>query len=89
MATNFFIWPVGLEAEADAYLAAADAANPDQASDNWYPPGIVDAHGQRVVAKLGPPWVFDVGEFPEPESCAGLHANAVEASNWDRLPSPE
>jgi hypothetical protein len=62
------IFAVGQESAADTYLAFCNANNPDLVADpnaTWYPPDWVDAHGQRVVAFLGPGGRSDITEEPE------------------------
>lgn len=90
--THFFIWPVGEDAAAATYLAAANSAYEliDPSSDQWYPSGWTDIYGQPVVAKLGPPWRWDNVVLEEPVTCVGLHDAAVEHTNWVReLPEEE
>lgn len=81
------IFPVGKETEADAYLAWCNTNCPDPP---WYPPGRVDAYGQRVVGYLGPGGYIWNGEpFPEPEGGEAARADGVLQEGFDPYVEPE
>ena len=87
--THFMIFPVGMETEANTYLAACNAANPDNGGGDWYYPDVTDVYGQRVVAKLGAPWKYNGVVFEEPANLAGLRSMAVEHELWVAPPEEE
>lgn len=88
--THFFIWSVGEDAAAKAYVDACNVAIKaiDPTAVEWYPTGWRDANGCPVAAKLGPPWRWGGKVFEEPKSCADLHSGATEQTDWVR-PPPE
>lgn len=73
------IFPVGKEAEADAYLSWCNIHNPDTTPGAvWYLPNRFDKYGQRVVGYLGPGgFLWDGEPFPEPEGGEAMRADGV------------
>jgi hypothetical protein len=64
---DIVIFPIGKEAEADAYLAFCNEKNPDVGKE-FYPADKVDTFGQRVVGFLGETgFIWEGKPFPEPE----------------------
>lgn len=79
MANRQIVWPVGKEAERNAYADEADAQWRIIVSE---PEGIwtnrqTDALSQPYCAFLGPPQVYGGNEIVEPPSCAALREYGV------------
>ena len=77
--SDYVVFPVGKEAEADAYLAWCKVNNPDPTPGaDWVPHMPTDKYGQRAVPFLGPTGLIWYGApFPEPAGGAALRADGV------------
>jgi len=77
------VFPIGKEAEADAYLAWCQDNNPDPtAGATWEPLWPTDKYGQRAIPFPGPTGLIWYGEpFPEPQGGATMRADAVLVTN--------
>lgn len=78
------LFPAGKEASADAYLTWCNSHNPDTTPGAiWYMPDRVDAHGQRVVGYLGPGFMWNGEDFPEPVGGPAARADGVLSTTVD------
>jgi hypothetical protein len=81
MANKVVIFPVGKEAQADAYRAWTNARFAERAPGEGgfgYAETILDMYGQRVEAFYGPPFEYPVGTLvEEPAGGAAMRADGV------------
>lgn len=76
------IFPVGADADAEAYLAHLNANNPDPTPGALWAVLRQDRHGQPVVPYLGPGGHAG-GQNEEPEGAEELRASGVLAPAVD------
>jgi hypothetical protein len=82
MANRVVIFPIGKEAEAEAYKTWTNAHSPFAPNDFAYIRD--DTFGQRVVPYLGPPFTWNGVEFAEPAGGEAARADGVlaESVTW-------
>jgi hypothetical protein len=85
MATDFVVFPVAKEAEAQAYQAWANSAPQNPFYPDLYAYIRNDVFGQWVVPYLGPPFEWNNVLYEEPAGGPAMRADGVLVNEvlWD------